>query len=65
MVNVGKEVYTEFSILEALRFCHEKVFFLRQRIAQIEDRVVEINTHIDLIVANLETLKCTLSQENQ
>jgi prefoldin subunit 5 len=56
-VDVGEEVYVEMSRLEALRFCHEKVYFLRKKLESLQDKEVDIMTHIDMVLFNLEALR--------
>lgn len=59
---MGKEVFVELSLLEALRFCEEKVYHLKQRAATLLDKKITIETHINVIVAHLEQLRRSLGK---
>ena len=56
LVNVGKDVFVEFQLLEAFRFCHEKIFHLKRMADALRDRQQEIRQHIEETKNYLEML---------
>ena len=57
IINVGGEVFVEFSLLEALRFCYQKIYYLQQMLDTTTAKQVEIETLIGKVTETLEELK--------
>lgn len=57
LVDIGKEIFVELSFLEALRFCHEKIYHLKRLLSSLYDREVEIRAHLDMTVFTLQELQ--------
>lgn len=63
MVNVGTGVFVEFSVLEALRFCQEKVYYLKKWLCSVQGRSLDAKTHLDLMLSNFEALRKTITHQ--
>ncbi len=59
-MDVGTGVFVDFSLLEALRFCHEKIYHLDKQLQLVQDRALDVQTHLDLMLSAFEALRQTL-----
>lgn len=64
LVDVGLGVFVEFSFLEALRFCHEKTYYLQERVKHLMDRREMVKKHVDEACQSLELLMMLLKSES-
>lgn len=53
-------MFVDFSLLEALRFCHEKIYHLDKQLQLVQDRALDAQTHLDLMLSTFEALRQTL-----
>lgn len=60
-MDVGRDVFVDFSTLEAKRFCHEKIYHLKLQLETLRDRETYLRVHIDTVVMNLEELRRTFT----
>lgn len=59
-VDVGTGIFVDFSMLEALRFCHEKIYHLTKQLQRAQDQTLDAQTHLDLMLSTFEALRQTL-----
>lgn len=57
IINVGAELFVEFSLLEALRFCYQKIYYLQQSLDSTSAKAVEIEALIAKVTTTLEELR--------